>query len=48
MSRLARSLVLGAAVLALGACSSTTFTSTWKAPGVSPVTPVGKTIAAYS
>jgi hypothetical protein len=46
MSRLVRSFVLGAAVLGLGACSSTTFTSTWKAPGIGGVTPVGKTVAA--
>ncbi len=45
MSRLSGSLVLGVALLALSACSSTTFTSTWKAPGTS-VSPVGKTIAA--
>ncbi len=45
MSRLVRSIVLGSAVLALAACSSTTFTSTWKAPGVSPVSAAGKTIA---
>src|SRR5450432_553154 len=46
MSRLFRSSVMGAAVLALGACSSTTFTSTWKAPGATGISPVGKTIAA--
>jgi hypothetical protein len=46
MSRLARSLLLGAAVLALAACSSTTFTSTWKAPGATGISPAGKTIAA--
>jgi hypothetical protein len=46
MSQLVRGLVLGAAVLALGACSSTTFTSTWKAPDATGVNPVGKTIAA--
>jgi hypothetical protein len=45
MSRLVRSSVLGLAVLLLAACSSTTFTSTWKAPGVAAVSPVGKTIA---
>lgn len=46
MSRIVRSLVLAAAVLALGACSSTTFTSTWKSPDVTTVNPVGKTVAA--
>jgi hypothetical protein len=34
------------AVLWLSACGSTTFTSTWKAPGVQPVNPAGKSIAA--
>ncbi len=46
MSRIVGSLVLGAAILALGACSSTTFTSTWKAPDVPALNPVGKTVAA--
>ncbi|HEY2807356.1 MAG TPA: hypothetical protein VGI91_01050 [Steroidobacteraceae bacterium] len=46
MSQIVRSLVLGAAVLALGACSSTTFTSTWKAPGGTTINPAGKTVAA--
>jgi len=46
MSRLFRSSVLGAAVLVLGACASTTFTSTWKAPGATGINPVGKTVAA--
>jgi hypothetical protein len=46
MSHIVRSLVLGAAVLALGACSSTTFTSTWKAPGATTINPAGKTVAA--
>jgi hypothetical protein len=46
MSRLFRSSVMGAAVLALGACGSTTFTSTWKAPGATGISPVGKTVAA--
>jgi hypothetical protein len=34
------------ALLFLAACATTTFTSTWKAPGVQAVSPVGKTIAA--
>jgi hypothetical protein len=46
MSRLFRSMVLGAVWLALSACSSTTFTSTWKAPDATGINPVGKTIAA--
>ena len=46
MSRLVRRFVLGAVVLALSACSSTTFTSTWKAPDATGINPVGKTIAA--
>ena len=46
MSRLVRRFVLGAVVLALSACSSTTFTSTWKAPDATGISPVGKTIAA--
>ena len=36
-----------AAILILGACAATTtFTSTWKAPEVQTVNPVGKTVAA--
>jgi hypothetical protein len=35
-----------AALLALCACSTTTFTSTWKAPGAQGIEPAGKTIAA--
>ncbi len=46
MSQIVRSFVLGAAVLALSACSSTTFTSTWKAPGLATINPAGKTVAA--
>jgi hypothetical protein len=37
---------LMALLLWLGACASTTFTSTWKAPDAQPVSPAGKTIAA--
>jgi hypothetical protein len=40
-----RRLMCGAA-LCLTACGSTTFTSTWKAPGAQQVDPVGKSIAA--
>jgi hypothetical protein len=32
-------------LLCLAACATTTFTSTWKAPDVAPVSPVGKTVA---
>ncbi len=38
--------LLGATLLSLGACGTTTFTSTWKAPNGQPVSPAGKTIAA--
>ena len=41
----AAAMVLAALVL-LGGCATTTFTSTWKAPDVQPVNPAGKTIAA--
>lgn len=33
-------------LLCLAACATTTFTSTWKAPDVAPINPVGKTVAA--
>jgi hypothetical protein len=47
MSRLLRIVILGAAVLGLSACvTTTTFDSTWKAPDAQPVSPVGKSIAA--
>src|ERR1700738_5125816 len=39
-------LVLGATLLCLGACATTTFTSTWKAPDGQAINPAGKTIAA--
>jgi hypothetical protein len=39
-------LVLGATLLSLGACSTTTFTSTWKAADGQTINPAGKTIAA--
>lgn len=45
MSRHFLLLTIAAAVLALCACASTTFTSTWKAPDVRSLNPVGKTIA---
>jgi hypothetical protein len=36
---------LGATLLFLGACATTTFTSTWKAPDGQTINPAGKTIA---
>jgi hypothetical protein len=39
-------LVFGATLLSLGACSTTTFTSTWKSPDGQTINPAGKTIAA--
>src|ERR1700730_16561663 len=39
-------LVLGATLLGLGACATTTFTSTWRAPDGQTINPTGKTIAA--
>lgn len=45
MTKAWHGLICGA-VLWLSACGSTTFTSTWKAPGVQPVNPAGKSIAA--
>ena len=38
--------LLGATLLSLGACATTTFTSTWKAPDQQTLNPAGKTIAA--
>ena len=38
--------LLGATLLSLGACATTTFTSTWKAPDEQTINPAGKTIAA--
>jgi hypothetical protein len=38
--------LLGATLLCLGGCATTTFTSTWKAPGGQTIDPAGKTIAA--
>jgi len=47
MSSRLRTPLLAAALLMLAACvGNTTFTSTWKAPDVEGVSPVGKTIAA--
>jgi hypothetical protein len=37
---------LALAALFLAACGTTTFTSTWKAPGATPINPIGKTVAA--
>jgi hypothetical protein len=39
-------LLLGATLLCLGACATTTFTSMWKAPDGQTIDPAGKTIAA--
>jgi hypothetical protein len=38
--------VLTAVLVLLGACANTTFTSTWKAPDVASLSPVGKTVVA--
>jgi hypothetical protein len=38
--------LLGATLLSLGACATTSFTSTWKAPDEQTISPAGKTIAA--
>jgi hypothetical protein len=46
MVRNCPALVLGATLLCLGACATTTFTSTWKAPDGQTINPAGKTIAA--
>ncbi len=45
MSQTLRGLICGAS-LCLGACGSTTFTSTWKAPDAQRADPTGKNIAA--
>ena len=45
MSQTLRGLIFGAA-LGLGACASTTFTSTWKAPDAQRVNPSDKSVAA--
>jgi hypothetical protein len=46
MSKIFRTITIAAALLGLFACNTTTFTSTWKAPGVAQISPVGKTVAA--
>jgi hypothetical protein len=46
MRRRYSALLLGAALLCPGACATTTFTSTWKAPDVQGINPAGKTVAA--
>jgi hypothetical protein len=48
MSQSIRPLTISALILFLGACATTTttYTSTWKAPNATAVTPVGKTVAA--
>lgn len=46
MPRICSALILGAALLALGGCATTTFTSTWKAPDAKTFNPAGRTIAA--
>jgi hypothetical protein len=45
LARALTALVLAGA-LSLTGCATTTFTSTWKAPGVENLSPVGKTVAA--
>jgi hypothetical protein len=46
MSKTVQKTTLAALVLLVSACATTTFTSTWKAPGVGPINPAGKTVAA--
>jgi hypothetical protein len=46
MSKTLQKITLAAVVLLVTACATTTFTSTWKAPGTGPINPVGKTVAA--
>jgi hypothetical protein len=46
MLRLFPVLLLPATLLFLGACATTTFTSTWKAPDGQTINPIGKTVAA--
>jgi len=41
-----RRMTMGLAVLCLAGCATTTFTSTWHAPGTAPLNPIGKTVAA--
>lgn len=41
-----RRITLGAVLLCLSACATTTFTSTWHAPGTPQINPVGKTVCA--
>lgn len=45
MSRILRAMIVTVAVLGPMACGTTTFTSTWSAPGTQ-VSPVGRTVAA--
>jgi hypothetical protein len=45
MSQTLRRITIAALVL-LAACGTTTFTSTWKAPGAAPISPIGKKVAA--
>jgi hypothetical protein len=46
MTKTLQKITLVAVVLLISACATTTFTSTWKAPGVGPINPAGKTVAA--
>jgi len=46
MSRRPQILLFAIALLPLGGCATTVFTSTWKAPDVQAVSPAGKTVAA--
>src|SRR5579863_5201896 len=45
MAKTLQKITLVVTVLLLGACATTTFTSTWKAPGAGPIDPAGKTVA---
>ena len=45
MSQMLRTITIAAVVL-LAACGTTTFTSTWKAPGTAQINPIGKKVAA--
>ena len=45
-SRFLPTLLCAVMLFDLSACSTTTFTSTWKAPGTQPIDPLGKKVAA--
>lgn len=46
MSGFLRTALIASLLCCLAGCATTTFTSTWKAPGAQAVSPAGKTIAA--